>query len=515
MKRALAPLPFLLLVCAAPATAQERVCDYTSEGRTTSTARGGMEIIEFLDAFTVRCTDGTLVRASAGTWDRTVGEVLLDGNVFFEDPERELTADRAVYNTVIGRLEATGDVHFRDRVEGSTIEGPELEYFRAMQGRPEPLVRAGQRPHLTLEPRERSDESEPLEIDADDVEIRGEDELEAAGDVVIIRSDLRATSREARHSGATGALELRGGARIVSGDYDLAGDVIRGTLTDGELQEVNARTDARLVGEDLTVDAADLQLFFDDERLQRAVARGLRERGDSAALTGRPVARSRTFELEADSIDAALPGQRLEQVVAIGGARGTTIDTLGGDEPARPTEPADSAAEPEAPSDSAAAAAGARELIENDWIEGDTIIGYFASAAEVADSAAPRPAAADTGGVVVMDVSEPPADRDAPTGGETADTALVLERIQARGSALALYRVARADSAGDGRRGIEFISGELIELTFHAGELVLAEVTDLQRGLHLDPAEPARREEGETGEPDRDRNRAGGAGGGR
>jgi lipopolysaccharide assembly outer membrane protein LptD (OstA) len=76
-------------------------------------------------------------------------------------------------------------------------------------------VIASQRPRLTLQPRGGRG-GEPMDLDADHVEIRGEDDLHARGSVEITRPDLRAVAGEARYNGETEALELRSGARVTS-----------------------------------------------------------------------------------------------------------------------------------------------------------------------------------------------------------------------------------------------------------------------------------------------------------
>lgn len=433
----------LAIACSATATAahaQERRCnlvDSAPDARIERTESGGAAILTLHDPFRVRCTDGTDLRADRGVIDQGTLRHELHGNVFYQDSIRTLTADDATYDSRLGRIHATGDVNFVDRQEGSTIRGPELEYFRPMPGRPEPEVNALQRPHLTLQPREGSDDEEPLEIDADRVTIRGRDRLDARGSVVITRTDLLAMAREASYSGATGDLELRGDASIESGEYDLAGDTVDATMADGALEHVHARNQASLTSEDLDVTAPDLLLFFADELLQRAVARVV----SPAAGGPRAIATSRTFRLEADSIDALVPAQQIEKVVAIGSARGESIDTT---------------AAPGTPDD----------LIGRDWIRGDTIIGFFA--------------AADTS------TAEP----------VSGDTTVVLERIIALGSALSLYRVDRDDDAAGSRKRLNFLAGDSIELTFAEGELEIASVDGLQKGILLDPApraaEPAR-----------------------
>lgn len=453
---------------------QERQCDLIESGRVEQREAAGITVLNFLDPFYFRCTDGSELRAKRGTWNRASGRIELRGDVFFRDPFRSLTSAEATYEAPIGRLHATGDVVFIDTSEGSEIRGPELEYFRPIAGRPEPQVHARQRPHLTLQPRDADARAEPLEIDADEVTILGRDDLQASGSVVITRTDLLATGERASYSGASGDLSLMGDAAIESGEYDLTGDRILARTTDGALEHVHATDDARLSSEDLNVNAPDLQLFFADSLLQRAVARS----GAPGGRAARPVASSRAFRLEADSIDALVPDQQVEQVVAIGRARGESIDTTVVDRPlagAPVVEPSDTAAAPLRPEP-----VGARALVENDWIRGDTIIGYFAAAKAGLDTIAPpapdtlAPDAAAAGA---------PATGVAPDEGE-----VVLERIVSRGSALALYRMAPDSGApADAPRRLNFLSGSMIELMFAAGELDVARVDGLERGIFLDP----------------------------
>jgi lipopolysaccharide export system protein LptA len=475
----LAAAALMALIAPMAVEAQERVCDFSSRGRTEQVDRGGTQLILLYDPFEVICTDGAVLRANSGTLNRALGEMNLVGNVFFEDEAQTLSSNNAIYNSGLGRLYATGDVVFRDRVEGSTLTGPELEYYRALPERPEAQVLARQRPHLTLQPRDTDPEGEPLEVDADQVMIMGQDRLDATGDVVITRPDMRATAAQADYDAITGGLDLRGDAAIVSEDYRLAGEVVKARLVEGAIEHVHARTNASLAGDRLSVTAPDLQLFFAEELLQRAVARGDRPAAPDSAgpdrsgeARQRAVAFSGSFRLESDSLEAMIPGQQLEQIVAIGNARGETIDTLTATFAATPGDQG-------APIPAKRAA----PLLGSDWISGDTIIGFFA----LADSVPEDSVAAD---IVVADTVANDTAGAAPAG----EPETVLKRVLAKGSAQSLYRLAPAEDATDDRRGANFLVGDIIDLTFEEGELALADVTGLKRGLHLDPvpaAEPA------------------------
>jgi lipopolysaccharide export system protein LptA len=457
IRRALPLLLALMAGAAASASAQAGTCNLIDSQQVDRDPLSGL--IQIQGPFLVRCEGGAELRAQHGTLNEFLRELVLTGDVFFQDPDQTLTADNATYSSGIGRLYATGNVVFTNRKEGSTIRGPELEYFRPMEGRPEAMVNAGQRPHLTLRPKDRAEDAEPLELDADRVQIQGQTHLSAYGNVEIEQAGMDASAREAQYNADTGELVLRGDARIENDRFALEGEIVEAALVEGVLQNVHARNDAALRGEELTVTAPDLRMFFTGERLQRAVARRGGEEGD------RPVAVARNFRLEADSIDAITPDQRLDQVIAIGEARGEAIDTTRADSATAAPEVLAAADSTTAPADSAAApdsaAVAALALIDRDWIVGDTLIGFFAAP----DSATP----ADTAG---------------------ADTAAVLKRIVARGFAQSLYRVQAQDSTGQPtpRRGVNYLAGETIELTFERGELNVAEVTGMRRGLYLDPA---------------------------
>jgi hypothetical protein len=160
-------------------------------------------------------------------------------------------------------------------------------------------------------------------------------------------------------------------------------------------------------------------------------------------------------------------------VIAVGAARGETIDTTRAPRPSRrPGRP------PPARRRTVA-------ILEHDWIRGDTVIGYFA----------PRP----------------PVEPEA--GTEPADTAVTLQRLVARGAAQSLYRIAR-EGTEPGPRGpwVNYLSGSVIELTFADGELDVASVEGLRRGLYLEPVAagagaaaarraPPRPEDGPAGSP--------------
>ncbi len=402
----------------------------------------------------------------------------------------------AIYNSGTGRLYATGNVVFTDKGQGSTLRGPELEYFRAMAGRPQSQATATQRPHVTVTPkggntagaRRRS----PMEIDGDRVTSVGDRYMTATGNVVINDNGTRSTADEAYYDQVAGHVELRRRAQVTNEKYQLSGDFITSDLQNGSVSKVLAQANARMVSERLTVTGPQLQLFFERDLLQRMISGHQTGAGAPEGAAGRSVALSKGFRLEADSIEAITPEQKVRQVNAVGKARGESWDTLGavrvlvdtGGAAVRPdtatrvlTRPPDA-------------------LDQKDLLTADTIIAYFSSDSARADSAGRgrprvvgRPAAAprDSG------VARPGAGRSAQGAQARGDSANTqIERLLAIGDAHSLYRT-RSDStrpASQQKPGINYLVGDRIDLRFKAGEVDVAHVRGLKQGLYLDPAQP-------------------------
>jgi hypothetical protein len=273
-----------VLALPSAASAQVGTCQLIENEYSERRIEGGFAVIFIQGPLLVRCDGGAEIRSAVGTLYEASREIHLSGNVSFRDPERRLTSLQATYSSVTGQLYATGNVVFTDLTEGMTLSGPELEYYRAMPGRPEPQAIATQRPHLTLQPRGRAgapppEDAEPIEIDADRMTMFGNDHFTAIGRVEIRRSDFEAFSNEARVDQVNEHMELRGNARIEAEQFDLTGEQIDIATPGDQLERIVAQRDAVLAGEDLRIDAAELHLFFADDQLQRMVARQLGEGG--------------------------------------------------------------------------------------------------------------------------------------------------------------------------------------------------------------------------------------------
>ncbi len=438
------------VLCAVPdlLAAQERECDLSAGSASRSASEPDLILLH--DPFIVTCNDGAMLMANSGRLNDATRELYLVGDVFFQDVERKLTADEATYNNATAYLFARGNVVFEDHLQGSTLRGPNLEYFRATDTRPESQMSATERPVLTINRQNADEIPEPIELVADRVNMVGENDLSAFGSVEITRSDLNATSAEARYNSETEELELRQNAVIVSGEYELTGEVVQARLVENSIEYLHARTNTSLTGEELQVTGDDLKIFFEGEQIQRAVAIG-GIGGENGALA---TASSPTFRLEADSLDAAFEAERLREVYAIGNAHGESIDTTA------------VAHDVVAVSADAAAIDHVAAAFNSDWVKGDTIIGYF------------TPQLAE-----ISDLGDPAVEADTIPG-----TAVDLRKLVAIGRAQSLYRLRAQDEPSGERRTLNFLTGARIELDMIDGELAVAEVSGLQYGMYLEAA---------------------------
>jgi lipopolysaccharide export system protein LptA len=456
-------VPLLLALAAIPGFAREaaaqNVCDLLYQtGTWESVGAEGQRVINASGPLLVRCANGEELRSDSAVIYEAINEVHLFRRVDYQDPTRSLTSDYATYNGNNGRLWATGNVVFTDKNRGSTLRGPNLEYYRAGMGRPDAQAIATERPHLTVVPR-GGHQREPMEVDADRITTVGEKFVTAEGNVVIEGKEMDAWAQEAYYDADAERMELRRNARAKGESYELTGDYIESNLTEGSLEEVLSRGNARLVESRLRVTGPQLRLFFARDSLQRLVSGQLPgTANDSTAVKGRSVALARGFRMEADSLEALTPGQRIRRVVAVGTAEGQSWDTtrVAGPDPADPAAPD---------------TVGAIPLGEQDLIFADTITGFFKD--DPVDATAPA-APADSAG------------RAAPRDSTQAE----LERMLATGNARSLYRMTpsreeRADSTL--KRGINYVIADTIDLSFAEGEVDIATVRGLKRGVYLDP----------------------------
>ena len=297
------------------------------------------------------------------------GELILIARVRYSEPRMTMQSNRMIYYSTEDRLLATGNVRGRSS-SGTRFEGPQMEYFRAKPGvRPVPWWRAPGRPFVRMSPtatgstggttaRAPSGATVPgdsVDLRADLVISENDSLVWASGNVVIERTDLRATADSATlDQGREFARLLRKPEIVGRGEraFTLVGTVIDLWSKSQKLERVRAEGEAKVTSDSLTLVGDTIDLRLAAQQIERVFAWGKRATADAPAQ-----------RLEADSLDIRMPGQRLQLVNAVGRAIAySVVDTL--------------------------------KIVtdERDWIAGDTIVARFDSAgttdsADSADSA--------------------------------------------------------------------------------------------------------------------------------
>ena len=455
MIRALAVALLGVAAVAAPAAGQGtcRIARIADTGYARNLAGpGGTSILFVSGPVEVHCGTDVIIRADSA--HNTGRELRLIRDVFYQDSAQIMTSETATYEREIGRVTARGNVVVRDRAGPSVVRGTELQYDREMPNRPEAriVVRGRPRAYLYedgtpplpagLEPspgmRIVGNDTIPaaLQVDADRLELQGENRILAHGRVQMIREEIRAFSDAADYDRGAGRMQLTGTARIEGEGYELFGDRIDANLAEDELERVRSEGNAQLVGEAIDVRAPAIDIALAAGEVERMIAVSHQAGVQASAV-------AQDFTLIADSIQADAPLGVVERLTAVGRAYGTrAADSLSATLP---------------------------ELIRTDWLRGDTIVGTFVrfdGAVEAADSLA--------------------------EAGDTARTE--LETLTAIGSARSLYRM---DSSGgeDARQAVNYLVATRIALRFEGGEVASVETVGPVEGIHLEPVRQARADE--------------------
>jgi lipopolysaccharide export system protein LptA len=364
----------------------------------------------------------------------------------------------------------------------------------------------------------------PFNLEADRLYLEGQGYLRATGDVEVVRDSLEAFADSLEYRQDDGVLLLRKEASLISQGYSMTGREIDLLLPGGQLQEIQSRKDAVLLGTDLTLRAPQVRMYLVGGELNRLVAVDWATLGDSTEadpgeaaaaqeelpaetpeeaaadsvqaepVDPRPVATARDFLLRADSIDVAAPGQVLDRLLAQGEARAESS--------AR-----DSLNTPETP-----------DLLRTDWIEGDTILAEFVRVDELGRELEPedpgppevrlslRRLTASGSARSLYRLDPQPADSvagDSLVAGDTAaalDTVAVValpgDSIVAEPPVDSLVAVAEGDSVAvqdpptEPQRPqlpIHFVTGDRIIISMRSGEVERMEVQGQTRGLYLEP----------------------------
>lgn len=493
-----ASLGLLAAACltAPTAHAQQRGCEFgPGTGLFNSFEIPGAGRVTYVGRPHFICPDGVRIWADSAVAYSAQNMSHLIGRVRYLDRARELRADEARYFSQQARLQASGNVFLRDSVAGSEIRNGDLVYLRRASFRDQEQItvtvgadlvrpvanlrfrtaaedtvglpaadsaagRAGVPADSAVAdtaaaplpvrarpvPRAGADTaSTPYRVEADRLFLQGDQYFLATGSVAILRDSLNAFADSAEYDEVAGRMLLRGSAKVEGASYDLTGRTVNIAMPGGRITGIRASREAVLDGEDLRLRAPLIHLIMADGVLERLVATPLPGDPSTPLLTAadsadraRPVAEAEDFRLTADSVDVRAPGETLERITAVGGARGESL--------AR-----DSLNVPSLP-----------EIARSDWLEGDTLEATFARAE---------------------------ADPDLPPDTATRRE-YRLEGLWARGAARSLYRFMPSDTtarAGVDAPAVHYTTGSAIRIVFADGEVERMEVEGPTRGWHLEP----------------------------
>jgi hypothetical protein len=404
-----------------------------------------------------RCTDGVTVVSDSAM--RAFGMRTLIGNVSFSDVEKTILTNLLQYDERTGKVVTFGNTTITDKKAGSILNAPNgLIYWRETEQNPVPRIEVlNGRPRLSLIeeakpgelPAKSGELTDTTTIVADRMEIVGQRLFRGWGTVEIKRGELDASGNQTVFDDSLGLMDLWGIAHIKGDTYDVRGDSIHAEVEGDVFRDVWVYRNAKIDREDLKVDGHRMRVVFDSGAVQRLIAVG----GARAGLKGAPQANANTpdFVFTADSIDARAPKQSLEQVIGVGNAYGSRKpDSLDLKLP---------------------------ELIQKDWLRGDTINAYFV---EAPDSVKAKRASSIK------------------ATGEDPDSSFtrVLDRLLASGQegrpATALYRM-RSEKDSTKQAEVGYVAARQITALFRDGEVYDLNAVDTVRGVFLQPnqARPA------------------------
>jgi len=380
------------------------------------------------------------LRADSASYFGERGILYLIGNFRYTDEGRELDAERATYYEKEGWVHCEGNVRLTDQEGRSTLSGPVLDYYPASQVVPMDRMFAPDRPHLTFYADDPSgSEATPFDVDADRMHIYGDSLIATAGNVVAIRGTMTANSDSMDLDMGRDALWLLGGPPVVTAsNMVLEGDSILVQMEQRQVREIHAWPNGFAHGSDMELSAPALRLFVEASEVSRAVASaGDPDRTGAVDSAGRDpwaMSRSQHYALVADSIDIRRPAGQLEMVIAVDRARATTLLPI----------------------------AAGESLLGNDWLEGDTVTGYFtAPDSAVVDGQGPQLSRLVAAGVTV-------------------------------GNARALYHLRGQGSEEDAsnRPAANYVIGRVITLFLQGGDVKEAQVIGPSTGVYLEPLPP-------------------------
>jgi len=298
---------------------------------------------------------GNTLTADSAEYYESEGRLYLVGNVHYTEPRATVNSRTMTYYQTDDHLHAEGDV-VAVMSNGSTLRGPNADYYRSTAQRPLARMFAPGRPHVTLVQKDTTGRGRPPDtahVVANQITMEGDSLVYASRAVEITRPDLLATGDSAfLDSGRDFARLMREPSVKGTGSrkFTLTGGVIDVYSRNRQVERVVATPTGHALSQDLELVADSIDLRVQNNQLQRAIAWG----------KTRAHAVSPDREIIADSVDAIMPGQRIREVRALRNAYA------------------------ESNPDSGVVSK------QRDWMRGDTIVAHFDSLVGGDTSSKPR-----------------------------------------------------------------------------------------------------------------------------
>jgi hypothetical protein len=254
----------------------------------------------FLDADSVSALSGMYVR--------------MYGHVAYRDSVYAFDADTMFYDLRLEKLEARGNVTVLDKVAGSTLAGPWVDYWRAVKGvndsaRVEALKRPTVR-YFNLGTMKDTRVRTPYILVGDNLKGFGQSRLSGAGSVTIDRDSVhgdgdslfldRGTTSVAQLIGVPAKLRRRGADSFV-----VFGKEIRIRSENDTIRDLRAFLTARVTRGATDVTGDTIHLSFASQKLSLTLAWN-RKSGATLHSAG--------YDVVGDSLAVDSPGELLQQI---------------------------------------------------------------------------------------------------------------------------------------------------------------------------------------------------------
>ena len=301
-----------------------------------------------------RGQDNTII-ADSSEYYGDLSVLYLIGHVHYRETRAKVDSDRMTYYQLEDRLRAEGTVNVV-LDNGTTMQGPVVDYYRVTPARPLAQAIATGRPTMRVVQRTASGQpGEPVNVVANQIVSQGDNLVFATGTVEITRPDVVAKGDSAFLDSQREFARLMKSPSVESRrdrPFTLRGGIIDLYSRNRVLQRVVATPDGHALSQDLELVADSVDLRMSNDKLERVMAWG--------KTRARAVSPDR--EITADSIDAIMPGQRLREVRAVRMAYANSVPDT-----AHFTS------------------------YERDWMRGDVIVAEFDSIPLVDTTSKPQP----------------------------------------------------------------------------------------------------------------------------